>query len=69
MTGAAAHVDAHDGPPRVSDSRRPGTAHDEHDVRRVAVDVGGDTPRRQRKDERVLDDAAKLERRRFEVGG
>ncbi len=37
-------------------------------IRRVAVDVGCDASRRQRLDERVLDDATKLERRRFEVG-
>ena len=65
MTAAAAHVDAHDGTPRV---RRAHAAYDEHDLRRVAVDVGCDASRRQRLDERVLDDATKLERRRFEVG-
>ena len=65
MTRAAAHVDAHHCTPRV---RRPRAAHDEHDVRRVAVDVGCDASRRQRLDERVLDDATKLKRRRFEVG-
>ena len=66
MTAAAADVDAHHGPAHV---RRPGAADDEHDVGRVAVDVGCNAARRQRLDERVLDDASQLERRRLEVGG
>ena len=65
MTRAAAHVDTNHCAPRV---RRPRAAHDEHNVRRVAVDGGCDASRRQRLDERILDDATKLERRRFEVG-
>ena len=39
MTRAAAHVDAHYCTPRV---RRPRATRDEHDVRRVAVDVSGE---------------------------
>ena len=65
MTRAAAHVDAHHRTPRV---RRPRAARDEHDVGRVGVDFGRHASRRQRLDDRVLDDATKLERRRFEVG-
>ena len=65
MPRAAADVDADHRAPRV---RRSGAARDEHDVRRVGVDVGRDASRRQRLDDRVLDDAAKLERRRLEVG-
>ena len=65
MPRAAADVDAHDRPPRVG---RAGAAHDEHDVGRIGVDVGGHASGRQRLDERVLDDAAELERRRLEVG-
>jgi hypothetical protein len=65
MPRPAADVNADHRTPRSSYSR---AAHDEHDVRRVGVDFGRQSSRSQGLDDRVLDDAAELERRRLEVG-
>jgi hypothetical protein len=60
-----ADVDADDGAARFRNSR---AAHDEHDISGVGVDLGREASRRERFDDRVLDDAAELEQGSLEVG-
>ena len=48
-------------------SGRPGAPRDEDDVRRVGVDVRRHPARRERLHDRVLHDAAQLQRRRLEI--
>jgi len=67
MPRSPSDVDAHNRAARFVRGSR--SAHDEHDLRGFGIELGRDTSRRERLNERVLDDAAELERRSLKILG